>query len=294
MNVVDPDRADIPVLVTGATGSTGGAVARELLRRGVAVRAMVRRPQALAEWSAQGVEVVVGDFDDGEAVAAALQGARSAFLVTPSSEHAEDQQLRFVEVAAAASVQHLVVLSQLGARVDSPVRFLRYHAVVEDRVRELGLGHTMLRPNLFFQGLLAFAGSISADGSMAGPIGDARVSAVDVRDIGAVGGAVLADGSHLGEELTITGPEPISHPEMARQIGEALGKPVTFSRVSGTDFVTALAGVLPDWQLHGLIEDYAHYDRGEASDVTSVVPDVTGKPARSFGDFARDHAEAFR
>lgn len=283
-----------PVLVTGATGSTGGAVLEGLLRRGVPVRAMVRKTADAEQMRSRGAEAVLGDFDDRAAVATALDGASGAYLVTPSSERAESQQLAFVEGAAEAGVEHLVVLSQLSARTDSPVRFLRYHAVVEDRVRELDLGWTFLRPNLFFQGLLAFAPSVAAGGSIAAPIGEALVSAIDVRDIGEVGSAVFAERSHLGEVLTLTGPQALSHPQMADHLAAALGRPVGFAEVSGEDFVAALDGVLPPWQLEGLVEDYAHYGRGEAADVTTTVTDVTGAAARSFEAFAAEHADAFR
>lgn len=294
MNTTTTSNQRDHVLVTGATGATGGAVAQALRERGVPVRAMVRKSADAERLSTQGIETVLADFDDDAAVSAALEGSRRAYLVTPSSERAQDQQVRFVQAAARAGVEHLVVLSQLGTRTDSPVRFLRYHAAVEDRVRELGIGYTFLRPNLFFQGLFAFAPTISAHGSMAAPIGDARVSAVDVRDIGAVGAAVLAAGSHLGQVLTITGPEAISHADMASRIGAALGTPVTFSQAPAESFAAALQGVLPPWQVDGLVEDYAHYDRGEASEVTSVVADATGAAARSFDDFLRDHLDVFR
>jgi uncharacterized protein YbjT (DUF2867 family) len=120
-------------------------------------------------------------------------------------------------------VRHLVVLSQLGADEDSPVRFLRYHGAVERHVRALGLPSTFLRPNLYFQGMLAFAGLIAATGR----------------------------------------------------------------------FAASLRGILPPWQVDGLREDYGHYRRGEASAVSAAVPEVTGRPATSFPQFARDYARAF-
>ena len=282
-----------PVLVTGATGSTGAAVLAALQRRSVPVRAMVRKEADAQRLRGQGTEAVLGDFDDDASVAAALAGARAAYLVTPSSERAEAQQLRFVEQAADAGTEHLAVLSQLGAAVDSPVRFLRYHAVVEERVRALGTPFTFLRPNLFFQGLYAFAGPIADQGRFFAPVGDARVSAVDVRDIGEVGAAALADGSHRGEVLTITGPAALTHGEMAGSLAEALGRPVAFVDVPADDFAASLAGVLPPWQVEGLVEDYAHYSRGEAAGVTATVEQVTGRPATTFAGFARDNAAAF-
>lgn len=197
---------------------------------------MVRRPADAERLSERGTETVLADLDDGASVAAALRGVRRAYLVTPSSERAQEQQERFVQAAARAGVEHLVVLSRLGAAAESPVRYLRYHAAVEQRVRELGIGHTFLRPDLFFQGLLAFAPGVADRGVLPAPIGGARVSAVDVRDIAAVGAAVLAGASHLGQALTITGPAAITHAEMAEQIGVAAGREVTFVEVSGPDF----------------------------------------------------------
>jgi uncharacterized protein YbjT (DUF2867 family) len=128
-----------PILVTGATGNTGRPLVEALARSGVPVRAMVR-DQASQKILPTGVQVAVADFDNPASLAAALDGAGRAYLVTPSSEQAETQQKRFADLAAKAGVRHLVVLSQLAAAEDSPVRFLRYHAAVERHVRDLGLG----------------------------------------------------------------------------------------------------------------------------------------------------------
>jgi uncharacterized protein YbjT (DUF2867 family) len=171
------------VLVTGATGNTGSALLRLLEERGVLVRAMVRHEHDVARLGNTSASIVIGDFDDTNSIAAAFDGVNSAYLVTLSSSNAEAQQIRFAELAAAAGVKHLVKLSQFAANEASPVRFLRYHASVERRIRELGIGYTFLRPNLYFQGFLAFQATIANQGRFFAPIGDARVSAVDVRDM---------------------------------------------------------------------------------------------------------------
>src|SRR5262249_26423590 len=126
----------------------------ELERRGAIVRAMVRSSKDRARLPNTSATVVVGNFDDPRSLEAALEGVTRAYLVTPSNPDAEAQQVRFAELAAAAGVGRLVKLSQFAAEEASPVRFLRYHAAVERRIRELGIGFTFLRPNLYFQGLL--------------------------------------------------------------------------------------------------------------------------------------------
>jgi len=281
-----------PILVTGATGNTGRPLVEALVRAGAPVRAMVR-DQASQSKLPDGVQVAVADFEEPASLAAALDGVRQAYLVTPSSEQAEAQQKRFADLAAAAGVRHLVVLSQLAAAEDSPVRFLRYHAVVERHVRDLGIGYTFLRPNLFFQGLLALAKPIAAEGRFFAPIGDTPVSAVDVRDIADVAAATLTQAGHEGATYTLTGPAAVTHAEMATALGAALGREITFTDVPPEAFAESLHGVLPPWQVEGLLEDYAHYRRGEAAMVSTAVAEVTGHPAMDFAQFARDYAPAF-
>jgi uncharacterized protein YbjT (DUF2867 family) len=216
------------------------------------------------------------------------------YLVTPSSQDAEVQQVRFAERSAAAGVKHLVKLSQLAADEASPVRFLRYHAAVERRIRELGIGFTFLRPNLYFQGLLAFQSMIATEGHFVAPIGDARVSAVDVRDIAAVAAIALTENGHVGKTYTITGPSAVTHTELAAAIAKAIGRAVAFVDVPPEAFAGALKGAgVPSWQVDGLVEDYSHYARGEAAAISPDVRALTGVEPRDMATFAKDYARAF-
>ena len=141
---------------------------------------------------------------------------------------------------------------------------------------------------------MAFQSMIAKDGRFVAPIGDARVSAVDVRDIAAVAVEALIGGGHEGRTYTITGPAAVTHAEMAAAIGDAIGQPVAFVNVPATAFASVLSSAgVPQWQVDGLIEDYAHYSRGEAASVLPTVREVTGSEARSVSAFARDYAGAF-
>jgi uncharacterized protein YbjT (DUF2867 family) len=283
------------ILVTGATGKNGKEILKRLSGRGERIRVMVRKPNELmAATPHVSPEFVVADFNDAESLGRALHGVQRAFLVTNSSERVEEQQLRFVRLAREAGVKHIVYLSQLHASRESPLRFLRYHAAVEEALRESGMTYTNLRPNLYMQGLLMIGRSIATEGRFFAPADNARVSVVDVRDIAGVAVAALTQACHENKTYNITGPEALTHAQMAAQISEAAGQPVTFVDVPEQVFREALRGSgMPDWQADGLVEDYAHYRRGEAADVSSAVREVTGEAPRPFAAIARDHVAAF-
>ena len=283
------------ILVTGATGNIGSELVEQLTAQKVPFRAMVRHAKDVEALSQlEGVEAVIGDFDDETTVADALQGIERAFLLTPSTERAEIQQKTFVELASRAGVEHIVKQSQWAAAADSPVRFLRYHAAVEEKIQESGLAYTFLRPNLFMQGLLGFRDTIIQQDKFFAAVGEAKISAVDTRDIAAVAAAALTGEGHTGKIYNLTGPQALSHAEMAEELSAALGRPIQFVDVSPEAMHDTLLQVgFPAWQAGGLIEDYAHYARGEAAVVTGDIEAATGKAPRTFEVFARDYASAF-
>lgn len=120
------------------------------------------------------------------------------------------------------------------------------------------------------------------------------MSIVDVRDIAAVAAAALTESGHEGKTYDITGPEALTHAEMASHLSDAVGKQITFVDIPEDAMRDALVGFgLPQWQADGLIEDYAHYRRGEAATISRAVQEVTGQPSRSFAAFVRDYQQAF-
>lgn len=283
------------ILVTGATGSIGGELTKQLDAKGIPFRALVRTADSNNElFSLKNAEIVYGDFTDASSIAAALKGIERAFLLTNSSEHAETLQSDFVDIAKREGVKHIVKQSQLAADLHSPVRFLRYHAAVEQKIIQSGIAYTFLRPNLFMQALLGFKYTIAKQGKMFAAAGDASVSVVDTRDIAAIAVQALTDAGHENKMYDITGPAALTHQQMAEELSKGLNQPVQFVNVSPEEMQQGLISAgFPLWQAEGLVEDYAHYARGEASAISSCTEDVTGKAARNFKSFVNDYAKAF-
>jgi uncharacterized protein YbjT (DUF2867 family) len=284
------------LLITGATGSVGTQLVKNLVNANVSFRALVRNnDQGDLMVGLPQTEIAVGDLSDSESLEQALQGIEKVFLLTNSSEYAEELQLNFVNAAYKAGVKHIVKLSQLAADNESPVRFLRYHAAVENRIKELGMDYTFLRPNLFMQGLIAFGQSIKHEGKFYGSLGNAAVSAVDIRDIAGVAAKVLTETGYENKIYNITGKDSLTHYQMAEIFSSILETKITYVDLNSEQMQGALtvAG-FPEWQIGGLIEDYAHYARGEASEIFNTVRDITGKQAIGFEQFVRDHLTFFK
>ena len=282
------------ILITGATGSNGTEIVKRLASRNVQVRAMVRNRDRASAIAVPNVEVVEGDFDRSATLLSALADVERAFLLTNSSERAEAQQIAFIDAARRSGVKHIVKLSQFEADASSPVRFLRYHAAVEAALQASGIAYTFLRPNLFMQGLLNFRSTIATQSAFYAAVGNAKVSAVDTRDIAEVAVAALTEAGHEGKIYELTGPQALTHAEMAERLSAVLGRRITFVDISPEAMRDTLLGLgFPVWQADGLLEDYAHYRRNEAAAVKPGVHNAIGKDPRSFEVFARDYAALF-
>jgi uncharacterized protein YbjT (DUF2867 family) len=282
------------ILVTGATGNVGKEVIKQLAQNKQPARAFLRNRTQAREIALPGVEMVEGDFAKPKTFARAMDGVETVFLLTPSSAEAEEWQCDFVDAALKSKVKRIVKLSQLGANTKAPGRFQRYHGTVENYIIKSKIPYTFLRPNLFMQGLLNFRPTIASQGVFFAPVSHTRISIVDVRDIGEAAAKILTEPNHEGRTYELTGPEALTHAEMAEQLSQAVGKPIKHVEVSAEVMKEALLkNGLPAWQADGVVEDYEYYRKGEAEQVSSAVRDITGYEATYFAQFALDYSGKF-
>ncbi len=282
------------ILVTGATGNIGRELVRRLAAAGVPVRAFVRDAARAEDLRQAGAEILVGDLDHPETLAPALDGVERLFLLTPANPRQVEQQGRTVDAAQRAGVRHVVKLSALGAWLDSPVSLGRWHAQTEKQIEKSGMAWTHLRPHFFMQNTLGFAPSIAAEGKLYAPMREGRVGLVDTRDIAAVAAAVLVGSGHEGKTYDVTGPEALDFHTIAAHIASATGRKVTYMDVPPGEAEKAMvAGGMPAWLADALLGFYGIFAAGHASATTRVVEDVTGNAARTYAQFAREHARVF-
>lgn len=282
------------ILVTGATGTTGSEVVRQLAAAGQKVRALVRDRKKAGKIEGPEVEIAVGDLDRPATLEAPLQGIEKIFLVSSPDPRVADLHRNLIEAAKRSGVRHIVRMAALGSRPDSPVSLLRWHGESERILERSGIPYTFLRPHMFMQSTLMFARSIAAEGTFYAPLRDAKISLVDVRDIAAVAVGALTGRGHESKAYDVTGPEALSFSDVAGKISAATGKPVKYVNVPPEAARKAMLGMgMPDWLVDGLLGLYAEWSAGRGASVSPAVGQVGKTKPRTYEQFAREHAGAF-
>jgi uncharacterized protein YbjT (DUF2867 family) len=283
------------IVVTGPTGQIGRHLVEALRAGGAPVRALVHHEDAAVALRAQGIEAVVGAFEDTAALDRALDGGERLFLLSPPGTDAMyAQQAAVVDRARAAGVRHVVKQSSIGADEPTDAGIIAAHRRIELHIERSGTAWTHLRPNWFMQNELAQAASIAADGVFYAP-DVTRVAMIDARDIASVAAHVLTTDGHDGRAYTLTGPDALSYADVARQLSEALGREVRWVEVSLDQARDSMvdAGLSRELAI-GFTEVMARYrDGGVTAQPTSVVRELLGRDPIAFEQFVTEHADAF-
>lgn len=278
------------IAVFGATGQTGSEVTRQLAAKGVPTRALVRDLEKAKRLEGLGIEIVQADLAQPETLVEALEGSQKAYFVTSGA--ATQLSQNFYVAAKQAGVQQVVRLSgSFMVGPDSAVTFDQWHYQAEQALEHSGLAWTHLRPSYFMQNIL-FQG---ASGTLALPFANRPVNLVDIRDIAAVAVAALTTEGHAGQVYEITGPQALTFQEVAAKLTAITGKTYTYVPVSEAQFAQALAQWgLPAPVAADLAREYALIGEGHPAFgvVKDTVPRLTGLPAHSLEQFARDYAQA--
>jgi uncharacterized protein YbjT (DUF2867 family) len=227
--------ANKTVLITGATGKQGGAIAHELLRAGgFDVRAMTRKPDsdAAKALAKAGAQVVTGDLDDAQSLKKALDGAWGVFAMANTweagVEKEEEQGKRLATVAREKGVQHYVYSSVGSAHRKTGVPHFDNKWRVEETVRSLKFPSTViLRPVYFMENLLS-PWTLDGDKLTIALPPTTKLQMIATEDIGKLGARAFTHAAEMkGQEIDMAG-DAVTMPEAAAILSEALGKQLTF------------------------------------------------------------------
>ncbi len=232
------------ILVTGATGQQGGAVARHVLKQpGYTVRALTRdttKPGARA-LERMGAELFRGDLDDPSAVRRALDGAWGAFSVQNFMETGYDREIRqgktLADAAKAAGIQHFVYTSVVSADRKTGLPHFESKWQVERHIVQSGLSYTILRPAFFMQNWHNFMREPIRNGTLSLPLTpQTRLQQISVEDIGAFAARVFQTPSRWANRALEMAAEELSMQQVAETLSRALGRTVRYVQVPWEQF----------------------------------------------------------
>jgi NAD(P)H dehydrogenase (quinone) len=283
------------VLIAGATGDTGRAAVREAIGYGLAVRALVHNKDARSEALQKlGAEIVVGDLLEIDTIAAAMQGADTAYLVWPVQPGLLQATVNFAQAAKESGVSTLINLSQRSASRHSKSNSCRDSFIAEQVLNWSGLPVIHLRPTYFLEWLLyPWQLPYLKQGILRMPVGKGRHSPIAADDQGRAIAALLNDPKeHIGTTIPLSGPVEMDHEQMAAELSEALGRKIVFQDLPIDEYCESIAAMgVPPYIVQHLrfaMDDYQH---GAMSGADNNVEKLTGRRSMTVGEFAAAHVD---
>lgn len=271
------------ILITGATGKTGAAIARTLIAQGWPVRLASRAGRPAA-----GAETVRFDWNDAATFGPAVEGVERLYLLAPIGDNSPLPTVApFIETALSAGVQRFVLLSSSLLNEGGPAM-----GQIHAHLRQVAPEWAVLRPSWFMENFISqpHLAAIRDEDAIYSATGAGRVPFVAVTDIADAGAQVLRQDAPPEHDLLITGPDLLSYDDIARLIGQARGQPLRHVRLSVEELAARHTA-------HGLPHDYAatlagldgQIAKGAEERLSDAVPRLTGRPATRFDAFALEH-----
>ena len=244
------------VLVTGATGTQGGAVARNLLDRGWKVRALTRNTESdkALELNSLGAEVFKGDLNDPDSLKEPLDGVYGVFSVQNFWEAGNDGEIRLGKTLATAAkdagVKHFVYTSVGSADKNTKINHFDSKFQIEEFIRSIDIPYTIIRPVFFMDNFFMMNDQISQGNIMNAVLPDVPLQMIASNDIGIFAAKVFDNPKkYIGRAIDIAG-DSITMLESAKLLSERIGKAIDYTVLPMEDFRSAMGdeyATMVDW-----------------------------------------------
>ncbi len=273
-------------LVIGASGTVGSALVDLLRGRGHAVVAATSRAA-----STPGQAHV--DLVSGTGIAAAFDGVERAFLLSPPGFTQQDLLLRpLIDAARTRGLRKVVLMTAMGANADpnAPLR------KAEVQLEQSGVPFNIIRPNWFMQNFNSYwLAGIRDHGKIFLPVGKAKGSLIDARDIAAVAAELLDRHDLDNRDFDLTGGEALDHDAVAAILSREAGRPIAFEDVAPEQMLrNLLAAGLPADYAQFLLVILGFFKAGYAERMTDAVQSITGRAPLTLAQYARDYRQAWQ
>lgn len=283
------------ILVTGATGTIGSFVCKQLIEVDADFIALVRSEEKAKSLNEKGIVTVIGDLSDIGSLEHVLQGVDKVFLLSVTSPESPKLQGNLVKVAKEKGIKHIVKLSVRGADLNSDIGILRYHAMTEKDIKDSGIAYTFLQPHSFMQNLVFDAESIKNQNAIFAPMGDGKIGMVDARDIAAVAVKALTEDGHEGKTYVLTGAKAISYHDVSNAFTFFLERDIKYIPVSAEDAHQGMLDAgMPEWLANDLTAINKIYASGQGSEISDDIEKVTGRRAGLLKEYLSDYIDLFK
>lgn len=279
------------IVVAGATGRVGSKLVANLIHDPIDVVALTRNPET--DRLPPDVERVAIDFDTPSTLREALEGADRLFLAHGTSDRQVTNEIAIIDAAVTAGVSHIVKLSALGP----PTRLtpFAWHMKIEAHLAQQDIGYTVLRPGPFVDSL-ARAGAPVADATWGGAAGDGQVNLIDTRDVADVARVALLDDRLLDAQRAyhLTGPGPLTMPEIAKTLSRLLGHDVQYEHRSRQQQRAVLIRSGVSEMVADLLLGLDRlFEESVLAETTGTFSDLTGREPRSVQAWLAENISLF-
>jgi NAD(P)H dehydrogenase (quinone) len=290
------------IIVSGASGQLGSLVIEELLARDVAPENLIlvsRTPNTdhLQGYAKRGASVRFGDFNRPESLDDAYRGGTRMLLISINGGGGDRPELHraAIDAAVRVGVKHIAYTSYVNADRNESSTIAVDHRRTERILQDSGVAWTILRNQIYANGLVDQAVQIVRDGGLVTHTPDARVAYVTREDCAAAAAAVLATPGHENRAYNITGPDAVGPRELVALTTEISGKPVALMVVTEAEYRRQLSeSGMPDAGINGTISFAAELDSPYLREPSTAVADLTGRPATSVRELLLQNRDRLR